>query len=190
MIGNLTIEGGRVLLRDHEIGDFEAVHAWMSDGETMKYMDRGHTMTCEETFVRFAEFIASKQEKDRGWWPLALVLRDIGNVVGSIHLGYRHRDFGKGEGELGWFVRRDLWGQGFGTEGARLIVNYGFKELQMDRISASCISENTGSERIMQRIGMSKEAEYREEKLMLGKRVNRVHYAILRREWSESSNEK
>ena len=179
----LLLDGERVILRDHELGDLDSVHRWISDEETMKYLSSGHTKSREETFVRFAEFIASTLEENRRWWPLALVLKETDAIIGDIHLGYRHKDFGGGEGELGWFVRRDLWGQGFATEGAKLIVDFGFLELQMEKISASCIKGNVGSERIMQKLGMTREAEYREDTIRSGERVNRISYAILRHEW-------
>lgn len=177
------LAGKRILLRDYELDDLDAVHSWVSDEETMKYLGHGHTKSREETFVRFAESIERKLADDRESWNLALVIKASQEIVGEIDLWYRHKRFGGGEGGLGWFVRKDLWAKGLATEGAQLIVDFGFRELQMDKISASCIKENVGSERIMQKLGMTKEAEYRESSVRFGKRVNRLGYAVLRQEW-------
>lgn len=180
--------GHRVLLRDHVLNDLDAVHAWISDEETMKYMSSRHTKSREETFVRFAKFIASTFSEDRGWFPLALVLKETEEVVGGIHLGYNHKRFGGGEGELGWFVRKDLWGEGLATEGAKLLAHFGFHTLGMDKIVASCIKGNVGSERIMQKLGMTKEAEHREDSIRFGERVNLLEYSVLKSEWAESGS--
>ncbi|NKB66449.1 MAG: GNAT family N-acetyltransferase [Candidatus Latescibacteria bacterium] len=175
--------GERIFLRDYQLADLNAVHAWLADAETMKYLGTGHTRSLEETLVRFAACIEHKLAAERTSWNLALVLKETAEVVGQIGLFYRHRKFDGGEGGLGWFLRKDMWRQGLASEGARLAVDFGFRTLQMDKISASCIAGNTASERIMQKLGMTKEAEYRESSVRFGQRVNRLGYAILRSEW-------
>lgn len=179
----LVLESENILLRDYVADDLDAVHAWMSDPETMKYLGEGHTDSREETLVRFARSVGYQLEKERQSWNLALVRKDTDAVIGEIDLWYRHRNWGGGEGGLGLFVRRDHWGRGLATEGARRIVEFGFAELGMDRISASCIKGNGGSERVMRKLGMQQEAEYRQSSRRFGDSVNRLGFAVLRAEW-------
>ena len=92
-----------------------------------------------------------------------------------------------GEGVLGWFVNRAHWGCGYATEAARLVIDLGFSELGMHRIYVSCLAANAGSERIMQKCGMTKEAHHRNHTMLAGEWVYRVGYAMLRQEWEAGS---
>jgi RimJ/RimL family protein N-acetyltransferase len=59
------------------------------------------------------------------------------------------------EAQLGCFIEPEYWGNGFATEAARLAVAYAFGNLKLDRVRASCAEENTASERLMKRLGMT-----------------------------------
>ena len=82
-------------------------------------------------------------------------------------------------------MSRSCWGNGYASEAAKLIVDFGFSQLGMHRISASFIRENVASERVMQKCGMTKEAEYRKSSIRFGEWTNRIGYAILREEWED-----
>ena len=179
----LPLIGQHILLRDYELADLDAAHTWMSDEETMKYLGIGHTRSLEETFLRFAQCIERKLAEERDSWNLALVLKETDEVIGEIDLFYRHKKYPGGEGGMAWFVRKDLWGRGYAGAGAKLMLDFAFQELAMHKVSASCIEQNIASERIMQRLGMSQEAKYRESSVRFGQRVNRLEYAILKSEW-------
>jgi RimJ/RimL family protein N-acetyltransferase len=56
--------------------------------------------------------------------------------------------------ELGYRLRRDRWGYGLATEGAKALVNWGFDSLGIERIVACTMTVNQGSRRVMEKIGM------------------------------------
>lgn len=60
-----------------------------------------------------------------------------------------------GDYEIGWHLRRDRWGMGYGTEGAKAIASYAFEARpDLDVLHAVAYPENTASTRIMEKIGM------------------------------------
>ncbi len=86
--------------------------------------------------------------------------------------------------ELGYIVAKPYWNQGFGTELARAIVNFGFSEWKLRKIIARHFSFNPASGRIMQKIGMIKEGHLRNHIVRNGRICDDVIYGILREEWN------
>lgn len=56
--------------------------------------------------------------------------------------------------EIGWRLRKEFWGQGYATEGAKACLAYGFSALGFDAIHSFTALSNKRSERVMQKIGM------------------------------------
>lgn len=63
-------------------------------------------------------------------------------------------DRGDGTGELGYRLRRAMWGSGYASEGARKLVDFGFACLALERIIADAMAVNQASRRVMERVGM------------------------------------
>lgn len=56
--------------------------------------------------------------------------------------------------ELGWVIHRDHWNRGYVTEAALAMLEYAKQVWEIERVFACCDSENTGSYRVMEKIGM------------------------------------
>ena len=112
--------------------------------------------------------------------------RDTGEQVGSI--GYTVREAAP-PGKLvdaGYFSYRKFWGQGCMTEALRRLLAFAFEEDGVYRFSTGCLTENRGSERVMQKCGLIKEAEKPDWTWHGGKLKTRVEYRLLRQEWTKS----
>lgn len=81
-------------------------------------------------------------------WTASLI--DTGEFVGWFCLFVENG----GIAELGYRLRRDAWGKGYASEGASALVEWGFKNAGVDRIVACTMATNTGSRRVMEKIGM------------------------------------
>ena len=101
--------------------------------------------------------------------------------VGEVMLRYLSE--GERTGELGWTVHPAHQGRGYATEGARAFMRLGFERLDLHRITASCDARNEASVRVMERLGMRREAHFREAFLTQGVWSDELIYAILRSEW-------
>lgn len=76
----------------------------------------------------------------------------------------------QGRAELGYWLGRPWWGQGFMTEAARAVVAFGFERLALRRIFALHLPENPASGRVMLKIGMTQEGVLRQHVLHRGER--------------------
>jgi RimJ/RimL family protein N-acetyltransferase len=106
-------------------------------------------------------WIAGHEEQfsNRQECTFAMVLKEKPLLIGCISLSL---DMAHQRAELGCWIGRDFWGQGFFTEAARELVNYGFTALDLHRIQASHLSRNPASGRVMQKIGMTHEGRLRD----------------------------
>lgn len=88
------------------------------------------------------------------------------------------------EAELGWVLDPAYGGLGLATEAVRAVLGVCFGPLGLRRVTAGCVAPNTASWRLMERVGMRREAHtVRAELLRDGTWVDAFSYAILREEW-------
>ncbi|MBC8170866.1 MAG: GNAT family N-acetyltransferase [Anaerolineae bacterium] len=79
------------------------------------------------------------------------------------------------------------WSKGYGTDAMRLIVGYGFRELNLHRITSSTISYNVRSIKVHEKVGFKHEGIQRESIQREGQRYDVIHFGILRSEWEALS---
>jgi len=169
-------ETERLLLRKLKEDDFPFIFDILANSENMKY--RRKTLTEEEVHNYMEWAITSADEEECLNFEFAAVLKKTGTVIGIASLFELDA-----EPELGWTIHRDYWQQGFGTEMARELLNLGFGTLALRRIIAGCVADNTASFRIMEKIGMRREAHFKKVQLIDGEWHDRYQYAILYDEW-------
>ena len=178
------LETERLLLRKLYESDFPIVYDWLGNNENMKY--RKKTLSKEEARKYLEWAISSADEEECKNFEFAAVIKETGALIGVASL------FGlDDEPELGWTIHRDYWRQGFGTEMAKALLNFGFGTLGLRRIIAGCNAKNTASYLIMERMGMRREAQFikvqRENSALNDEWCDRFQYAILHDEWRDST---
>ena len=85
---------------------------------------------------------------------LAITLKPDLPVIGTVGLSVNKNHQ---RGELGYMVAREHWNQGYCTEAARALMDYGFSTLNLNRIQAMHFPHNPASGRVMEKLGMTKE---------------------------------
>ncbi len=116
----------------------------------------------------------------------AITHRQEGFLIGGI--GLNDIDRQSERAEIGYWIGKPYWRNGYGTEAARAILRYGFEVLGLNRIQARHFGNNPASGRIMQKIGMKHEGCQRQAFKKWGKFEDWELYGILRSEYEESSN--
>lgn len=123
---------------------------------------------------------------------LTLVIEHDLQVIGDLMLHVNDawsqvevRDQAVGtQAELGWCLHPDHGGKGYATEAVGALISACFEQLGLHRITAECFAENTASWRLMERLGMRREAHTRKDALhRSGEWMDGMLYAILREEW-------
>lgn len=152
----------RLVLRPWAATDFDDMHYYSSDPAVCFFTDWGPN-TREQTEQFLTEAVA-------GGAPLNMAIalsQDMlgatgtvpaGTVVGGLSAYGAHREpisARPDSRELGWVVRRDLWGQRIATEAVGAFVNVLARELGVVEFTARCRPQNRSSSRVMEHIGMT-----------------------------------
>lgn len=115
-------------------------------------------------------------------FELAIERKEDGRVIGFVGLIYQDH----AQGEMGWVLGVEYRGQGYATEAARALMDYGFNSLGLQRIHADTGTDNPASWRVMERLGMRREGLLRGAVYEEGKWVDRYIYGLLAEEWRDA----
>ncbi|WP_375597045.1 GNAT family N-acetyltransferase [Devosia sp. Naph2] len=171
----------RLRLRPFTRGDVDAVLAYRGREDVARYLFDPPLSRdeCAMAIQQRATQTGLLEEGDR--IVLAVETAEGGKLVGEVSLIWRSVE--ARQGELGWIFHPDHHGQGFATEASNALLDLGFGSADLHRIFARCDARNQSSWRLMERLGMRREAHFREHALFKGAWDEEFYYAILRDEW-------
>ncbi|MBM7713249.1 RimJ/RimL family protein N-acetyltransferase [Bacillus thermophilus] len=169
----MHIKTKRLLIREFESKDWQAVYAYTSDSNVMKYIPEG-VFTEKDA----KEFVSKNTGDDAEKFPVVLIAEDI--VIGHIVF---HKYFGEHTYEIGWVFNPKYQNRGYASEAAKAILEYGFKEMNLHRIIATCQPENIPSYRVMEKIGMRREGFFKKCIPNGNEWWDEYYYAILEEEF-------
>ncbi len=101
-----------------------------------------------------------------------------GELVGSIALALK-TDVYRKSAEIGYWIGEPYWGKGIATTAIGLIVDFGFKNLDIVRIDIGIYDYNRASQRILEKNGFTKEAIFKKAVFKNGKFCDKVRYGII-----------
>ncbi len=170
----------RLLLRDFVEADWPAVHEYARDLLVVRFMPWGPNEE-EDTRAFVARAVASACEEPRRAYELAVTLLDGGRLIGAC--GLHHSNPAGRSGWIGYCYARAFWGHGYATEAARAVVGFGFRELSLHRVWATCDPDNRASARVLEKVGMQREGRLREDTNIRGRWRDSLVYGVLEGEW-------
>lgn len=172
------LETERLVLRPYNESDLDNLHAIYSLPEVARWLYYEPT-TLEESREKLARKIAgSELEEDRGL-SAAVELRD-GTYVGDVVLFYgsvEHKT-----AEVGFSFHPAHQGKGYATEAARALVDWAFAQ-GFHRVVGRLEARNEASARVLEKLGMRREALLVENEWVKGEWQSELVYAMLEREW-------
>ncbi|WP_342505575.1 GNAT family protein [Sporosarcina sp. FSL K6-2383] len=171
----------RIQWREMVQEDWTDVHKYSSMEVVSQYQPWGPN-TEEETLFFVETVLLDAKKIPRRRFVFVVFEEKTATMIGSGELTIR--DTVNREGEIGYIFHPDYWGQGYATEVAHLLVNFGFKELNLHRIYATCDPRNGASAKVLEKIGMVKEGRLRENLLIKGGWRDSFVYGILEHEWN------
>lgn len=177
----LPIATPRLRLRAFTRGDVDAIFDYRSREDVALYLF-DPPLSREQCALAIQQRVTQTRFDAEGDKIILAVERaEDGALVGELSLIWRSVE--ARQGEVGWIFHPAYQGHGYATEAARALVDMGFAGANLHRIFARCDVRNIASWRLMERLGMRREAHFREHGLFKGGWDEEFVYAVLRREW-------
>lgn len=145
----IILKTPRLTLRPLGLEDLETVHAYASNRENTRYMYYLPNDTLEETTAFLQSVSAEWRKAQPDFYEFAIVCQQ--QQIGAVSL---YLDDSRTEGELGWILHHAWWGNGYATEAAIAVRDFG-RELRLKRLIAHCDCRNRPSQRVMEKLGMA-----------------------------------
>ena len=178
--GTRQLETPRLILRAFRHEDARAAYRnWTSDPEVTRYMTWKTHYSLDFTQSWIDTVVVKYDRPDYYGW--VIVLKSFDQPIGSIDVWRTDDEIEAGE--LGYCLGRRWWGQGIMPEAARAVLDYLFREVGMNRVTASHDVLNLKSGRVMEKIGMKKEGVLRAAHRNNRGIVDIVQYSILADEY-------
>jgi ribosomal-protein-alanine N-acetyltransferase len=171
---NLVTE--RLLLRQVNTKDVNAILSLRSNDEVMKYIPRPYLKNKEEA-LELIEMFDNKIENALGInWGIAFLDQPekILGIIGHYRIKPEHH-----RAEVGYMLFPDHKGKGIVSEALKKVVEYGFKEMKLHSIEAILDPGNIGSEKVLLKNGFVKEAHLIENEYYEGRFLDTMIYSIL-----------
>jgi ribosomal-protein-alanine N-acetyltransferase len=141
----------RLVLRPMTLADWPAIHRYMSDPIVTRWLPEGPLD--EAQTQAFAQKNAGRSAS-----AIAVIERESDQLVG--HMVF-HPWLGHATHEIGWAISSGHQGHGYATEAAGALLDFAFRALGCHRMVATCQPENVASWRVMEKLGMRREAHFR-----------------------------
>ncbi len=176
---DLRFETPRLVLRPFRHADAADLFAVYSDPEVFRHVPIGDWKHVDEAHQRIARDINTMAIGE--YIRLAVERREDSRVLGEVLL-FKF-DLSSRRAEIGYALARSAWGCGYVAEALPPLIEYGFRELNLNRLEAVIDPRNTASAKVLERFGFAHEATLREHFILRGETGDTGIYGLLRREW-------
>jgi [ribosomal protein S5]-alanine N-acetyltransferase len=171
----------RLTLREFEESDWRATQQYESDPDVVRYQSN-EVLSPEESRAYIRSVLEAARESPRKIYDFAVTLKSDGLLIGRC--GMKLTGDREAREAMVWFVSNPkYWGQGYITEATEALLAFGFNELKLHRVYGDCDPRNPASARVMEKLGMRREAHFKENAWIKGEWCDSLIYAVLEREW-------
>jgi len=167
-----------LVLREIRADDAPDWHRYVSDEEGIHWTS-SPLMSLEEIGAMIA--FMTERLADRTGIRWAVTDAPGGKMFGDC--GYNSFHARDGRGEIGYQLARERWGRGEMTRAVAAIIEYGFGELELNKVEATVSVGNERSAGLLRKLGFQVEGTLREYRNRRGQLGDSWYFGLLRREW-------
>lgn len=180
ILANLpTIETERLLLRKITLNDASDMFEYGSDPQVSEYTTWSTHTSIEDTKYFIRSLLKMYKRRELVDW--GIVHKAEKKFIGTC--GYVEWSMTHSRAEMGYAISRKYWNQGYMSEAVNAIMEFGFREMLLNRIQAKCKVSNIGSARVMEKVGMQLEGILRQQIFVKGEYWDLKIYSILREDF-------
>ena len=182
-LSNPTLHTARLRLRPFADADANDLFALHSSASVLRYWDAPpwSEPVRAEHFISACRQMAAEGSRAR----LAVDRVSDATFIGWCSLTRWNPDYRSAA--LGYCFNSAAWGHGYATEAARVVLQWGFDTLDLNRVQAETDTRNIASARVLEKLGFVREGTLREDCVVNGEVSDSWVYGLIRREWRPSS---
>ena len=181
-----VLETERLRLRAVKMDDAEAIFRALGDPEVVRYFGVAPMASLGEAKERVMTVQnAYATQKGIRW---VITWRKSDEYLGSCAFWRLIKEHYAAE--LGYELARDYWGQGVMPEAVSAVLNYGFATMGLHRVEAHIHPDNTGSRRVLEKLGFVREGYFREAyyEPTSGLFTDTAVYSLLQANWRDTAH--
>lgn len=178
------LETERLILRKITLSDRAALFRLYSDQHVVRYnlVEAFDHISDAELFIRQLD-VQFKQRK-RIWW--GITLKEHGTVIGTCgYLKWDREGLYAHCASMGFDMAQVYWGHGYTSEAVQAVIKFGFEEMQLNRVEADIVADNTAASNLLAKLRFSFEGTRRQRGYMRSQFHDLQHYSLLRSEWDK-----
>lgn len=149
LLMEIILQTPRLILREFTEADAPLIYDLNSDAQVVKYVHEPTLTSVEEARNVIVNIILPQHKHHMGRWAVHTIKHN--EFIGWCGLKLLHQS---GEIDLGYRLQQRAWGKGYATEAATFTLAYGFDHLNLKEIIGRAHVENTGSVKVLKKIGM------------------------------------
>lgn len=177
-VGTKTLKTQRLVLRQFRREDAQAMFDnWANDPEVTQYLTWAPHGDVELTRSLVEQWVADYDRENVYQWGIQWEDQLIG-TISAVHIGER-----AGLVEIGYCMGRPWWHRGIMTEALTAVMDFFFREVGANHVTARCDARNTHSAGVMEKAGMRYEGTLRQYGWNQQGICDMAHYGLLRQEW-------
>ncbi|MCC3423422.1 MAG: GNAT family N-acetyltransferase [Microcoleus sp. PH2017_01_SCD_O_A] len=180
ILANLPIiETERLLLRKITLNDASDMFEYASNPEVSEYTMWSTHTSIEDTKYFLKSLTKMYKRKELVDW--GIVHKAEKKFIGTC--GYVEWSMTHSRAEIGYALSARYWREGYMSEAVNAIIEFGFREMLLNRIVGRCEVNNIASARVMEKVGMQLEGILRQQLFVKGRYWDLKIYSILREEF-------
>lgn len=175
-----SLETKRLQLRPFTEADSDDIFALQSNAYVLRYWDSPPWVD-RATVTRF--MAKCRQEAEEGTGARVVIERKSDQAfLGWCNFNNWNPDFRSAS--VGYCLNEAAWGHGYATEAARVLLQWAFDTLDLNRVQSETDTRNAASARVLEKLGFIREGTLREECIVNGDVSDTWVYGLLRRDWT------
>lgn len=174
------IYGENIMLREYQKDDIDNLMKWINDPDIVRFLSDRYLYPQSKKQVE--DFLEMAMHKS--WTGFVISDRETGDYLGQTD--FINIDEKNGCAELALVIGdTNNISKGIGTEASKLMMNFGFQNLRLNRIELSCWDYNERALKLYNKLNFIEEGRKRNKRYFKGEYHDQVFFAILKSEWEE-----
>jgi len=172
------LEGEKIRLEKCKKAHMEVLYTLINSPKVHSRLT--NQIKSKEEFKTYFRFLHNQWEMNRDYSYTILFNRE-NLILGQISLYNLH--FIHDRGEVGLWIGYPYWRHGYGLEALKLILEYGFSDLHLNRIQAHIFTDNIASIKLFEKAGFQKEGVRRQYVFKNTQYLDVFSYALLKEDF-------